>query len=345
MQYASQNLIPVTLELGGKSPNVFFEDVAAKDDDFYDKALEGFTLFALNQGEVCTCPSRALVQSSIYDKFLDDATARTQLIKQGNPLDTDTMIGAQASNDQLEKILSYIDIGQKEGARLAHRRPPLRPRRRPDRRLLRRADDLRGRQLDADLPGGDLRPGRRRSRGSTTTTTRSRSRTTPSTGSAPACGRATCNTAYRVGRGIQAGRVWTNCYHAYPAHAAFGGYKQLGHRPREPPDDARPLPADQEPAGVLQPAEARLLLGRSGSTPIRADVADPRRRDPGGGGSAPQPPGAHGPLMFHQSGGCCDGSSPMCYPAGEFQTGPADVLLGELDVDGASTGGHVPVAG
>ncbi len=115
MQYASQNLIPVTLELGGKSPNIFFDDVAAERDDFYDKALEGFTMFALNQGEVCTCPSRALVQQSMYDQFVPDAVTRTKAIKQGNPLDTDTMIGAQASNDQLEKILSYLEIGKAEG--------------------------------------------------------------------------------------------------------------------------------------------------------------------------------------------------------------------------------------
>src|SRR5690606_11529844 len=118
MQYASQNIIPVTLELGGKSPNVFFSDVAAERDDFYDKALEGFTMFAFNQGEVCTCPSRALIQSDIYDQFLGDALERTKAAVQGNPLDTETMIGAQASNDQLEKILSYFDIGQAEGARV-----------------------------------------------------------------------------------------------------------------------------------------------------------------------------------------------------------------------------------
>ena len=118
MQYASENLIPVTLELGGKSPNIFFADVMAEDDDYFDKALEGFTMFALNQGEVCTCPSRALVQRSIYDKFMEKAIARVNKIKQGNPLDADTMMGAQASNDQLEKILSYIDIGKKEGAKL-----------------------------------------------------------------------------------------------------------------------------------------------------------------------------------------------------------------------------------
>src|SRR4029079_15164237 len=118
MQYAAENLIPVTLELGGKSPNIFFADVMAADDAFFDKALEGFAMFALNQGEVCTCPSRALVQRSIYDKFLEKAVARVNKIKQGNPLELSTMIGAQASNDQLEKILSYVDIGKKEGAKL-----------------------------------------------------------------------------------------------------------------------------------------------------------------------------------------------------------------------------------
>ena len=118
MQYASQNIKPVTLELGGKSPNIFLADVARARDEFYDKALEGFTMFALNQGEVCTCPSRALIQESIYDQFIADAVERTQAVRQGNPLDTDTMIGAQASNDQLEKILSYIDIGQQEGAKV-----------------------------------------------------------------------------------------------------------------------------------------------------------------------------------------------------------------------------------
>src|SRR5499427_2741058 len=118
MQYASQNLIPVTLELGGKSPNIFFKDVAAEDDDFLDKAIEGFVMFALNQGEVCTCPSRALVQEDIYERFMERALKRVAAIKQGDPRDAATMIGAQASNDQLEKILSYIDIGRQEGAKV-----------------------------------------------------------------------------------------------------------------------------------------------------------------------------------------------------------------------------------
>src|SRR5690625_2655632 len=118
MQYASQNLIPVTLELGGKSPNIFFGDVLDKNDDYQEKALEGFALFALNQGEVCTCPSRALIEKSIYNDFLEAAAIRTKAMRQGDPLDTETMVGAQASNDQLEKILSYIDIGKAEGARV-----------------------------------------------------------------------------------------------------------------------------------------------------------------------------------------------------------------------------------
>src|SRR3978361_1763658 len=118
MQYASENLIPVTLELGGKSPNVFFADVMREDDAFFDKALEGFAMFALNQGEVCTCPSRALIQESIYDRFMDRAIARVEKIKAGHALAADTMLGSQASNDQLEKILSYIDIGKKEGVKV-----------------------------------------------------------------------------------------------------------------------------------------------------------------------------------------------------------------------------------
>ena len=142
MQYASQNLIPVTLELGGKSPNIFFDDVMAEDDDFFDKALEGFAMFALNQGEVCTCPSRALIQESIYDRFMERALKRVKAIKQGNPLDNDTMIGAQASSEQLEKILSYIDIGKQEGAEVLTGGARNDARRRPGRRLLRRADRL-----------------------------------------------------------------------------------------------------------------------------------------------------------------------------------------------------------
>jgi len=227
MQYASQNLIPVTLELGGKSPNIFFDDVLASDDAFQDKALEGFAMFALNQGEVCTCPSRALIQKSIYDPFLSAATDRTKLIVQGNPLDDATMIGAQASNDQLEKILAYIEIGTQEGARVI----------------------TGGERVDlgGDLSGGyyvapTIFEGNNKMRifqeeifGPVVSVTSfndyddaiSIANDTLYGLGAGVWSRDT-NTAYRAGRDIQAGRVWTNCYHQYPAHAAFGGYKSSG---------------------------------------------------------------------------------------------------------------------
>ncbi|TDC31054.1 aldehyde dehydrogenase [Kribbella albertanoniae] len=227
MQYASDNIIPVTLELGGKSPNIFFDDVANARDEFYDKALEGFTMFALNQGEVCTCPSRALIQSSIYDQFLGDATARTQAIKTGNPLDTDTMIGAQASNDQYEKILAYIDIGKAEGAKVITGGE--------------RSD------LGGDLSGGyyiqpTIFEGDNKMRifqeeifGPVVSVTRfddyadaMKIANDTLYGLGAGVWSRDINTAYRAGREIQAGRVWTNCYHAYPAHAAFGGYKNSG---------------------------------------------------------------------------------------------------------------------
>ncbi|KSU63077.1 aldehyde dehydrogenase [Arthrobacter sp. NIO-1057] len=227
MQYASENLIPVTLELGGKSPNIFFEDIAAQDDAFYDKAQEGFTLFALNQGEVCTCPSRALVQESIYDRFMGDVVARTKAIKQGNPLDTETMMGAQASNDQLEKILSYMDIGKSEGAKI----------------LLGggRAD------LGGELSGGyyvqptifegtnDMRIFQEEIFGPVVAVTKFKDYDDAISiandtlyGLGSGVWSRNGNTAYRAGRAIQAGRVWVNQYHAYPAHSAFGGYKSSG---------------------------------------------------------------------------------------------------------------------
>ncbi|MCX5084939.1 aldehyde dehydrogenase family protein [Streptomyces sp. NPDC057684] len=227
MQYASENIKPVTLELGGKSPNIFFDDVWAKDDDFRDKALEGFTMFALNQGEVCTCPSRALIQQGHYNEFLDAAVARTEAIKPGNPLDTDTMIGAQASNDQLQKILSYLDIGQQEGAKV-----------------------LTGGQrieYDGELAGGyyvqpTIFEGNNRMRifqeeifGPVVSVASFadyddaiKIANDTLYGLGAGVWTRDINTAYRAGRSIQAGRVWTNCYHAYPAHAAFGGYKQSG---------------------------------------------------------------------------------------------------------------------
>ena len=227
MQYASQNLIPVTLELGGKSPNIFFEDVLDAHDDYQDKALEGFTMFALNQGEVCTCPSRGLVQQSIFDDFLELAAIRTKAIRQGDPLDTETMIGAQASNDQLEKILSYLDIGKAEGARVVTGGE--------------RAD------LGGHLSGGyfvqptifqgtnNMRIFQEEIFGpvvSVTSFTDYDDAIKIANDTLYGLGAGVWsrdgNTAYRAGRDIQAGRVWTNCYHLYPAHAAFGGYKQSG---------------------------------------------------------------------------------------------------------------------
>lgn len=227
MQYASENLIPVTLELGGKSPNIFFADVAQEDDAFWDKAQEGFTMFALNQGEVCTCPSRALVQDSFYDRFMDAVTERTSRIVQGNPLDTETMIGAQASNDQLEKILSYIDIGTKEGAKV---------------RIGGGRADLGG-----DLSGGyyvqptifegdnSMRVFQEEIFGPVVSVARfaeyaDAMKTANDTlyGLGAGVWSRDGNVAYRAGREIQAGRVWVNNYHNYPAHAAFGGYKSSG---------------------------------------------------------------------------------------------------------------------
>jgi aldehyde dehydrogenase len=227
MQYASENLIPVTLELGGKSPNVFFNDVASKDDAFYDKSLEGFAMFALNQGEVCTCPSRALIQQEIYPDFLQACVKRTEQIKQGHPLDTDTMIGAQASNDQLEKILSYIEIGRQEGAKILCGGG--------------RAD------LGGELSGGyyvqptifegdnSMRIFQEEIFGPVVSVARFtdyedaiKIANDTLYGLGAAVWSRDGNVAYRAGRDIQAGRVWVNNYHAYPAHAAFGGYKQSG---------------------------------------------------------------------------------------------------------------------
>ena len=227
MQYASQNLIPVTLELGGKSPNIFFEDVGDHDDDFFDKALEGFTMFALNQGEVCTCPSRALIHESLYDRFIERAIKRVEAITQGSPLDPTTMIGAQASSEQMEKILQYIDIGKQEGAQL-----------------------LTGGERnvkDGEFSGGFyVKPtvfkGHNKMRifqeeifgpvlsVTTFKTDAEALEIANDTLYGLGAGIWTRNgtRAYRFGREIQAGRVWTNCYHAYPAHAAFGGYKQSG---------------------------------------------------------------------------------------------------------------------
>jgi aldehyde dehydrogenase len=227
MQYASENLIPVSLELGGKSPNVFFDDVMAHRDEFLDKALEGFTMFALNQGEVCTCPSRALIQASIYGQFMEMAVERTRRVKQGNPLALDTMIGAQASNDQLEKILSYVDIGKKEGAKvlLGGARAEL------------GGDLKRGYYMQPTIFAGEnrMRIFQEEIFGPVLAVTSFKDlpdavRIANDTlyGLGAGVWTRSMHDAYRMGRAIQAGRVWTNCYHLYPAHAAFGGYKQSG---------------------------------------------------------------------------------------------------------------------
>ncbi|MGB2904911.1 MAG: aldehyde dehydrogenase family protein [Candidatus Dechloromonas phosphoritropha] len=226
-QAAANNLIPATLELGGKSPNIFFADVMDKDDSFLDKAIEGLVLFAFNQGEVCTCPSRALIQESIYEKFMERCLVRVAAIKQGNPLDTETMMGAQASQEQMTKIQSYLELGKQEGAE-----------------CLIGGERV---QLEGDLAGGyyiqpTLFKGHNKMRifqeeifGPVLAVT-----TFKDEAEALAIANDTLyglgagvwsrngNVAYRMGRAIQAGRVWTNCYHAYPAHAALGGYKESG---------------------------------------------------------------------------------------------------------------------
>ncbi len=227
MAYAAENAIPVTLELGGKSPNIFFEDIAEEDDAFFDKAVEGFVMFALNQGEVCTCPSRALIHASIYDKFMERALERVKAIKVGNPLDPTVMMGAQASTEQLEKILAYLAIGKEEGAEC----------------LTGGAQN----HLEGDLVEGYyVQPTVFKGHNhmkifqeeifgpvvAVTTFKTSEEALEIANDTAYGLGAAVwtrnMNTAYRFGRGIQAGRVWTNCYHVYPAHAAFGGYKASG---------------------------------------------------------------------------------------------------------------------
>jgi aldehyde dehydrogenase len=226
-QAAANNLIPATLELGGKSPNIFFADVMDQDDAFLDKAIEGLVMFAFNQGEICTSPSRALIQESIYDRFMERVLKRVAAIKMGNPLDTDTMMGAQASKEQLTKIMSYLDLGRQEGAEVL----------------------IGGKQvqLGDDLGGGfyvqpTLFKGHNKMRifqeeifGPVLAVTTFKDEAEALEiandtlyGLGAGVWSRNGNRAYRMGRAIKAGRVWTNCYHAYPAHAAFGGYKESG---------------------------------------------------------------------------------------------------------------------
>ena len=227
MHAAADHLIPQTMELGGKSPNIFMADVLDEDDAFFDKALEGFTLFAFNKGEVCTCPSRALIHESIFDRFIERAVARVAAIRQGNPLDPSVQVGAQASEDQLHKILGYIDIGKAEGAQC----------------LVGGARALPGGALDQGyfvqptvfVGQNHMRIFQEEIFGpvlSVTTFKTVEEAIALANDTAYGLGAGVWtrsgNTAYRLGRAIEAGRVWTNCYHQYPAHAAFGGYKASG---------------------------------------------------------------------------------------------------------------------
>lgn len=227
MQYAAENLIPVTLELGGKSPNIFFPDVLDADDEYFDKALEGFALFALNQGEVCTCPSRALIHESIYDRFMERAVARVEAAVQGDPLDPATMVGAQASSEQKEKILSYFDIARQEGAEVL--------------------TGGEAAQFGGDLAGGyyvkpTILKGHNKMRvfqeeifGPVVSVTTFKDydeaieiANDTLYGLGAGVWSRDQNTCYRASRAIEAGRVWVNSYHLYPAHASFGGYKHSG---------------------------------------------------------------------------------------------------------------------
>lgn len=227
MQYASENIIPVTLELGGKSPNIFFKDVMDEDDGFLDKAVEGLVMFALNQGEVCTCPSRALIHESIYDEFIERAIERVKQIKIGHPLDTETMMGAQASTEQLEKISSYLQIGKEEGAEVL---------------VGGEVNKLEGELSTGYYVQPTMFKGNNKMRifqeeifgpvlSVTTFSTEEEAMEIANDtlyGLGAGVWTRNINHAYRFGRGIQAGRVWTNTYHQYPAHAAFGGYKKSG---------------------------------------------------------------------------------------------------------------------
>ena len=325
MQYAAQNLIPSTTELGGKSPNVFFADIMDEDDSFLDKAVEGLVLYAFNKGEVCTCPSRALIQESIYDKFMARCLERIGKIVQGNPLDTATMMGPQVSTQQLEKIGSYVDIGLQEGAECligGHR--SVQAGDLADGLLL-RAHGAQGRQQDAGLPGGDLRAGagrdhlqrrgRRRAHRQRHPLRPGRRRVDPQR-----------QPGLPHGPGHQGRPRVDQLLPPLPRRRSLRRLQDLGRRAGEPPDDARALHADQEPAGQLQPRAPRVLLirareretgtGPDGTTvPEPAVVATPAALE-----AVARLVAERGPVMFFQSGGCCDGSLPMCFDDGELMS-------------------------
>ena len=227
LQYSSQNLIPVTLELGGKSPNIFAEDIMSEDDAFFDKCLEGFAMFALNQGEVCTCPSRALIQESIYDRFMERALERVRAIEQGNPLQKSTMLGAQVSTEQMEKIISYFKLGKEEGAEVltggdvAKMGGGLEDGYYIEPTVFRGNNQMRVFQEEIFGPVVSV------------TTFKDEAEALEIAndtlyGLGAGVWTRDNNLAFRMGKAIQAGRVWVNCYHDYSAHAAFGGYKQSG---------------------------------------------------------------------------------------------------------------------
>lgn len=227
MQYASQNIVPVTLELGGKSPNIFFPDIFSQDDELADKAMEGFAMFALNKGEVCTSPTRALVHESVYDRFMEKAIERVGKIVVGNPLDLTTMMGPQASEEQFKKVLSYVDIGQKEGAKLSS----------GGKRSLPGGELDNGYYIAPTIFEGNnsMRIFREEIFGPVVSVTRFkdfddaiRIANDSSYGLTAGVWTRDQNTAYRATRALQAGRIWVNAYHLYPTHAAFGGYKQSG---------------------------------------------------------------------------------------------------------------------
>ncbi|MGF6191746.1 acetaldehyde dehydrogenase ExaC [Serratia sp. 2723] len=227
MGYATQNIIPVTLELGGKSPNIFFADVMDKEDSFFDKVLEGFALFAFNQGEVCSCPSRALVQESIYERFMERAIKRVESIRSGNPLDASTQMGAQVSEGQMKTILNYIEIGKQEGAKVLT----------GGRRKALDGGLAQGYYMEPTILYGknSMRVFQEEIFGPVLAVTTFKDMdealalaNDTEFGLGAGVWSRNGNIAYQMGRNIQAGRVWTNCYHAYPAHAAFGGYKQSG---------------------------------------------------------------------------------------------------------------------
>ncbi|MCF6149967.1 MAG: aldehyde dehydrogenase family protein [Candidatus Kuenenia sp.] len=226
LQYASENIIPVTLELGGKSPNIFFESVLEKDDEFFDKAIEGFVMFALNQGEVCTCPSRALIQESIYEKFIKRALGRVAKIKVGNPLDSETMIGAQASKDQYEKIKNYLDIGKQEGAEVLTGGSVASVKEYPDGYFI-QPTVFKGhnkmRIFQEEIFGPVV----------SVTTFKDEAEAVEIAndtiyGLGAGVWSRDIHQVQTVSRHIKAGRIWVNCYHLYPAHASFGGYKKSG---------------------------------------------------------------------------------------------------------------------